>query len=48
MMLEVISNYAREATNIVKIKIFNLKVGHFLKAPQNISFMPLITVESKE
>ena len=31
MLLEVISNYAREASNTVKFKMFKIKVGQFLK-----------------
>ena len=27
MLLEVISNYTREASNVVKIKMFKVKVG---------------------
>ena len=30
MLVEVISNYTREASNTVKFKIFKVKVSHFL------------------
>ncbi len=30
MLVEVVSNYTREASNTVKFKMFKVKVGHFL------------------